>query len=304
MAEQCFPLENTLYTAEDAQLWLCTRTSGVYANGHLGVTANGEMNLLLGAGIAWLKHGDFGGCVYGNKSDLVLPVEMSDGQYDRIDRVCIRLEKLANKCYAYVKKGTAAASPVPPELQRDSLVYEISVAQVYVGAGVVAVNAGNITDERFNSAVCGLMRDGVTGIDTSVIQAQFEAALTNAVVKNQAAFDDWFANVQTTLDGDVAGNLLNRINGKVDGTAVTAIIPATGWQVDGDVMACGNVYIPGVTANNVVIVSPASASHSEYGSCSVRAVAQQEDSLTFHADATPSYDLTVNVLVLNLGVTV
>ena len=44
MAEKSFPLENTAYTAEDAQLWFATRTSGVYTNGHLAVTADGTMN--------------------------------------------------------------------------------------------------------------------------------------------------------------------------------------------------------------------------------------------------------------------
>ena len=43
MAEKSFPLENTAYTAEDAQLWFATRQSGVYAGSHLGVTANGTM---------------------------------------------------------------------------------------------------------------------------------------------------------------------------------------------------------------------------------------------------------------------
>ena len=146
MAEKSFPLEATEYTAADAQLWFATRTSGVYAGTHLGVTADGTMNLTLGKGIAWLHYDEFVGCVYGNTSELTLAVEMSDAQYNRIDRVCIRLERLANKCYAYIKKGTAASNPVPPELQRDNVAYEISVAQIFVGVGVTVINAADIMD--------------------------------------------------------------------------------------------------------------------------------------------------------------
>lgn len=189
MAEKSFPLENTAYTAVDAQLWFATRTSGVYANNHLGVTANGTMAVTLGTGIAWLHYADFAGCVYGNTTGKALTVELADAQYKRIDRVCVRLEILNNTCYAYIKKGTAAASPVAPALQRDSAAYEISVAQIAVAPGATAISAGNITDERLNEDVCGLMRDGVTGIDTSVMQSQFNAILNDLEDNLQAVYD-------------------------------------------------------------------------------------------------------------------
>ena len=189
MAEKCFPLENTMYTAADAQMWFATRTSGVYADSHLGITAYGNMAVTMKSGIAWLHYDEFAGCVYGNTDDLTLGVEMSDAAYDRIDRVCIRLETLQNRCYAYVKTGTPGKNPLPPDLQRDNLAYEISVAQIRVGVGVTGINVGNITDERLNARVCGLMSDGVTGIDTSVIQAQFEALIKNLQVELQAVYD-------------------------------------------------------------------------------------------------------------------
>ena len=189
MAEKSFPLENTAYTAEDAQLWFATRQSGVYAGTHLGVTANGTMAVTLGTGIAWLHYADFAGCVYGNTAGKALTVELADAQYKRIDRVCIRLEILNNNCYAYVKKGTAAASPAAPALQRDAAAYEISVAQIAVASGATAINAGNITDERLDETVCGLMRDGVTGIDTSVLQSQYNAILAELEANLQAVYD-------------------------------------------------------------------------------------------------------------------
>jgi hypothetical protein len=189
MAEKSFPLENTAYTAEDAQLWFATRQSGVYAGTHLGVTANGTMAVTLGTGIAWLHYADFAGCVYGNTVGKALTVTLADAQYKRIDRVCIRLEMLNNKCYAYIKKGTAAASPAAPALQRDASAYEISVAQIAVAAGATAINAGNITDERLDETVCGLMRDGVTGIDTSVLQSQYNAILAELEANLQAVYD-------------------------------------------------------------------------------------------------------------------
>lgn len=212
MAEKSFPLENTAYTAEDAQLWFATRQSGVYAGTHLGVTANGTMAVTLGTGIAWLHYADFAGCVYGNTVGKALTVELADAQYARIDRVCIRLEVLNNKCYAYVKKGTAAASPAAPALQRDASAYEISVAQIAVASGATAINAGNITDERLDEAVCGLMRDGVTGIDTSVLQNQYNAILAELE-----------ANLQSVYDGVE----------KVNVTEYSATLTVAGWSGSG-----------------------------------------------------------------------
>lgn len=231
MAEKCFPLQDTEYDAADAQMWFATRTSGVYAGTHLPVSAAGAMELTVGSGIAWLHYDTFAGCVYGNTENRTLTVEMSDAQYDRIDRVCVRLEILNNACYLYIKKGTAASKPVPPALQRDNVAYEISVAQVLVRVGVVGINAGDITDERLDAEVCGLMSDGVTGIDTSVIQKQFEDLIKRLQVELQAVY----AGVEKV-------NLIER----------TATLLASGWSADApytqtvevaDVLAADSAFV-------------------------------------------------------------
>lgn len=231
MAEKSFPLENTAYTAADAQLWFATRTSGVYANNHLGVTANGTMAVTLGTGIAWLHYADFAGCVYGNTVGKALTVELADAQYARIDRVCVRLEILNNKCYAYIKKGTAAASPAAPTLQRDAAAYEISVAQIAVASGATAINADDITDERLNEDVCGLMRDGVTGIDTSVMQSQFSAIL-----------NDLEDNLQAVYDGVT----------KVNVTEYSATLTVAGWTGSGPYMQ--EVTLAGILGSDTPFV--------------------------------------------------
>lgn len=224
MAEKSFPLENTMYTAADAQLWFATRTSGVYANEHFGVTAAGAMSVTLYPGIAWMHYDQFGGCVYANTDNLVLPLEMSDASNDRIDRLCIRLEMLNNRCYAYIKKGTPASNPMPPVLQRDNVAYEISLHQIRVGVGVTGISAKDITDERFDASVCGLMSDGVTGIDTSVIRAQVAGLIAEIQRNLQAVYD----GVQLVNVNQFTGTLL-----------------ASGWSGEGP-------YTQTITANGVL----------------------------------------------------
>ena len=100
------------------------------------------------AGFAILK-----GFYYYNDSPLTLDVT-PDANYTRIDRVIIRVNLLSGPAEMKLKQGTASSSPQPPALQRDSNIYEISLAQATVQTdGTVTVE-----DERFDLSVCGAIR--------------------------------------------------------------------------------------------------------------------------------------------------
>lgn len=209
MAEKAFPMEDTEYLAEDAQLWFATRTSGVYAGQHLSVTADEGLNIVIHPGIAWLKYSEFGGLVYGNTDELAKSLLIADTDYPRIDRVCVRFDVIQNTCGIVIKQGTPASNAEPPALTRDETAYEISIAQITLAAGVTEITADMITDERFDASVCGIMSDGVTGIDTSVIHAQFEALLA-----------EMKANLQTIYDGVELANI----------TEFEGTLTADGWS--------------------------------------------------------------------------
>lgn len=57
--------------------------------------------------------------------------------------------------------------------------------------------------------------------------------------------------------------------------------------------------VSGVTANNVVYVSPFPANADEYGQCNVLCITQGAGTLTFQADVVPSNALGVNVVILS-----
>lgn len=80
--------------------------------------------------------------------------------YPRIDRVVLRLNlnQEVNDIVLDVKKGTPAVSnPIPPSLQRDNTIYEISLATVTVPANATNLNDAEIIDDREDRRVCGFV---------------------------------------------------------------------------------------------------------------------------------------------------
>lgn len=188
MAIVAFPLDNTEYTASAMGAFLATRTRGVYsADDSLAVTANGNMTVTVGPGLAWLKAADYWGLAVCSEAAATLTVPTAGSSAKRMDAVCLRLDKTGNKAELIVKPGTPAAMPVLPPLQRNDSYDEIYLASISLAAGQVAVSAADITDLRLNEDYCGLMRDGVTGIPTAQLSAQADALMEQLRQAIQAA---------------------------------------------------------------------------------------------------------------------
>lgn len=179
-----YPLNNIEYTAEDAELFHVTRTSGIYANDSFEYSVSGaDNNIVINTGIAWIKNAEFSGKVAAQKEALVLDMGVADQNYPRIDAVVIQFNANSNSTNIIVKKGTASTSPVAPEIVRTETVYELHLYHVYRTAGALAIYAQNVSDLRLNNAYCGLMADSVTRVDTDSINAQIEALIED--LKNE-----------------------------------------------------------------------------------------------------------------------
>jgi|GEM_PF-6232696 len=120
---------------------------------NLVVTANdpATMSVLVTTGEAWIE-----GYWYRNDSNKVLTINAADSVLNRIDRVVLRLDAVNSRTIsAMVKQGTTASNPSPPALTRTAQTYEISLAQIYVNAGITSISQALIFDERENTNVCG-----------------------------------------------------------------------------------------------------------------------------------------------------
>lgn len=73
--------------------------------------------------------------------------------------------------------------------------------------------------------------------------------------------------------------------------ATTPTLVAANWSANSQ-----TINVAGVTANNVVLVSPTPVSADDYAAAGVLCVAQASGQLTFTCTTTPLVDLTVNIV--------
>jgi hypothetical protein len=179
LAITTYPLNGIQYTAEDAETYLCTRTSGVYASDNMfNASVTGAREVTISAGRAWIANTDHSGKSVYNSAPVAVTIPAADGTLPRIDRIVLRFDKAANGTSIVLKQGTAKTQPVAPTVSRTELLYELALCDISVAAGSVSVAAGDITSTLLDENVCGLMSDGVTRIPTAQLQAQASALIT------------------------------------------------------------------------------------------------------------------------------
>ena len=183
-----FPNNQDEYVgAEYVMKWLHGRTSGVFgANGNAAVAAldTPGMAVTVSDGVGWMSNGNGDGVVWWNDSEAVntsklqLSIDAADGVLNRIDRIIVEWKTTNYVDLPEIKvlKGSVSSTAKAPDLTNNGTVRQISLARITVNAGVTAITASMITDERLDTGVCGLVTDWVS-IDTSMMHSQFEALL-------------------------------------------------------------------------------------------------------------------------------
>ena len=167
-----YPLNGIDYDAADAAGYTATRTSGVYSSEEdFAVTAAGGLSVTVSAGVGWVHPARFEGYSVIMREAETLTLALADGQRTRIDRIVLRYDAAAHKSSLRVLQGTPDTQPTAPGISRTALLYDLCLAQITRPAGSTTIVAGHITDTRLDPALCGVMRDGVTGIPTDELLA-------------------------------------------------------------------------------------------------------------------------------------
>ena len=212
-----YPENGITYDADDASGYLATRQSGVYsAEEDFAVSISGELSLAVSAGQAWVRPSRFKGRSIIMEQPTTLTLTAADPVRTRIDRVVLRYDAAARQTRLQVLEGTPdSASPTAPAITRTALVYDLCLAEITRPAGSTAITAANLTDTRADEDICGVMRDGVTGIPTAQLIAQWRAAqadletqlraqlaVLNAEIKEGSAYSKSEADAKFALTAD------------------------------------------------------------------------------------------------------
>lgn len=202
-------------------------------NDDLKVTAAG-MAVSVAAGRAWIK-----GHYYNNTDSHAFVATTAPTGGSRYDRVMLRLDESLNGrsiSLVYVQ-GTADNNPVPPEPTREGDIYDLVLADIYVGANATSVR---VDDKRADTALCGW-----------VYSTSGDGSFFTSLDKS---FNEWFSHTKDTLS---SVTLFKRYSDKITLTAQTSAVTFNIPQYDPETCFI-EVYVNGIldtrfTLNNNII---------------------------------------------------
>lgn len=167
-----YPANGYDFDAADVAAYLAGLTSGVFSGAEdFPVTAAGGLKVTVGAGRGWVHPSRFTGYSITKREADTLTMPLADPSLPRIDRIVMRYDAGARAASLQVLQGTASSTPTAPAISRTELIYDLCLAEITRPAGSTSITTGQITDTRLDEALCGIVRDGVTGIPTDELLA-------------------------------------------------------------------------------------------------------------------------------------
>lgn len=260
-----YPANGYDFDAADVAAYLAGLTSGVFSSAEdFPVTAAGGLKVTVGAGRGWVHPSRFTGYSITKREADTLTMPLADPSLPRIDRIVMRYDAGARAASLQVLQGTASSTPTAPAISRTELIYDLCLAEITRPAGSTSITTGQITDTRLDEALCGIVRDGVTGIPTDeLLSAAKEriAALEEKATSSAAAAKDSAEAAKSSETKSAASEK----NAKASETAAQQILTDT------------QNAVKTVTANMNAAAGSASTAATKAGEASTSAGAAKAD---------------------------
>lgn len=186
------------YDAQSFEKWLKKFfTSGVF-EGDLQVLASRGMTVQVQTG-----YSNVNGKVGLFESATNVTLSVANSRYPRIDTIIIerndadRVIQIDKVTGEYTGENPQPTAPIWDETQG---IYQLVLAQIYVGAGVSSISQEDITDKRTDTDVCGYIAGTVNEMDFSQFTAQFNQFFTEFKEGTLADVSEWQQNRETNYE--------------------------------------------------------------------------------------------------------
>ena len=260
-----YPANGFDFDAADVAAYLAGLTSGVFSSAEdFPVTAAGGLTVTVGAGRGWVHPSRFTGYSITKRESDTLTMPLADPSLPRIDRIIMRYDAGARAASLQVLQGTASSTPTAPAISRTELIYDLCLAEITRPAGSTSITTGQITDTRLDEALCGIVRDSVTGIPTDELLAAARErinALEEKATSSAAAAKDSAEAAKSSETKSAASEK----NAKTSETAAQRILTNT------------QNAVKTVTANMNAAAGSASTAATKAGEASTSAEAAKAD---------------------------
>lgn len=201
------------------------------------------------SGRAWFNH-------TWTYNDAPMPISCGSAAVllDRYDAIVLEVNAASDvrKNSIKVVTGTEASIPVKPTMENTEFVHQYPLAYIKRPAGSTSISQSNI-ENAVGTEACPICTGVLKSLNVEQMMAQWEAQ-----------FDEWFQSAKDTLSGDVAGNLLNKIEKAEDKIPYmyTATLSVNNWiRSSGTYYSNGYIYkqtatmVPDISSAPVVTAS-------------------------------------------------
>lgn len=161
------------------------------------VNASSGTVVTVASGRAWFNHT----WTY-NDAPMQIDCKVAPVLTDRYDAIVLEINASSDvrKNSIKVIAGTEASTPTKPTMESSEFVHQYPLAYILRKAGESAISQGNI-ENMVGTSECPLCTGVLKTMTTDQILAQWDAQ-----------FNTWFESAKDTLSGDVAGNLVVKID--------------------------------------------------------------------------------------------
>lgn len=199
-----------------------------HVGSHFAITAGPGMAVTVGTGRAWFNH-----TWCENDSNYVVDVNPGSPAAIRKDSLVLEVDERETIRDGAIKIVRGSESGGDPVLTNTDKIHQHVLAYISVPIGATSISQENIT-VMVGTSECPFA--------TSILES---VSIDNLFAQWDAEFNDWFENLKTILDGDVAASLQHQVDDLKENKADKEDLVEVGNEVYNKSVAIGDIVISG-----------------------------------------------------------